>query len=198
MKVIGITGGVGAGKSRILTYLEEKYQARILMADQAAHRVKEKGQSCYEPLVSLLGREVLDEQGEIHKGRMAAMIFSEQKLLLQVNEIIHPEVRKYILGQIELERKRGEAKFFFLEAALLIEEHYDEICDELWYIYAEDSIRISRLMESRGYSREKALQIMKGQLLDEEFRKGCQFVIDNSGRLERALEQIDRKLGEYL
>ncbi len=198
MKVIGITGGVGAGKSRILNYLEEKYQARILMADQAAHRVKEKGQSCYEPLVRLLGREVLDEQGEIHKGRMAAMIFSEQKLLLQVNEIIHPEVRKYILGQIELERKKGEAKFFFLEAALLIEEHYDEICDELWYIYAEDSIRISRLMESRGYSREKALQIMKGQLLEEEFRKGCQFVIDNSGKLETALEQIDRKLGEYL
>lgn len=198
MKVIGITGGVGAGKSRILNYLEERYQARILMADQAAHRVKEKGQSCYEPLVRLLGREVLDEQGEIHKGRMAAMIFSEQKLLLQVNEIIHPEVRKYILGQIELERKKGEAKFFFLEAALLIEEHYDEICDELWYIYAEDSIRISRLMESRGYSREKALQIMKGQLLEEEFRKGCQFVIDNSGKLETALEQIDRKLGEYL
>lgn len=198
MKVIGITGGVGAGKSRILNYLEEKYQARILMADQAAHRVKEKGQSCYEPLVRLLGREVLDERGEIHKGRMAAMIFSEQKLLLQVNEIIHPEVRKYILEQIELERKKGTTKFFFLEAALLIEEHYDEICDELWYIYAEDSIRISRLMESRGYSREKALQIMKGQLLEEEFRKGCQFVIDNSGKLETALEQIDRKLGEYL
>lgn len=198
MKVIGITGGVGAGKSRILNYLEEKYQARILMADQAAHTLKKKGQSCYEPLVRLLGREVLDEQGEIHKGRMAAMIFSEQKLLLQVNEIIHPEVRKYILGQIELERKKGEAKFFFLEAALLIEEHYDEICDELWYIYAEDSIRINRLMESRGYSREKALQIMKGQLLEEEFRKGCQFVIDNSGKLETALEQIDRKLGEYL
>lgn len=80
----------------------------------------------------------------------------------------------------------------------MIEEHYDEICDELWYIYAEDSIRISRLMESRGYSRQKALQIMKGQLLEEEFRRGCQFVIDNSGKLETALEQIDRKLGEYL
>ncbi len=198
MKVIGITGGVGAGKSQILKYLEEKYPARILMADQAAHIVKEKGQSCYEPLVRLLGREVLDEQGEIHKGRMAAMIFSDEKLLLQVNAIIHPEVRKYIVGQIELERKKGEAKFFFLEAALLIEEHYDEICDELWYIYAEDSIRISRLMESRGYSRQKALQIMKGQLLEEEFRRGCQFVIDNSGKLKTALEQIDRKLGEYL
>lgn len=198
MKVIGITGGVGAGKSQILKYLEEKYQARILMADQAAHIVKEKGQSCYEPLVRLLGSKVLDEQGEIHKGRMAAMIFSDEKLLLQVNAIIHPEVRKYIWGQIELERKKREAKFFFLEAALLIEEHYDEICDELWYIYAEDSIRISRLMESRGYSRQKALQIMKGQLLEEEFRRGCQFVIDNSGKLETALEQIDRKLGEYL
>ncbi|MCM1160925.1 MAG: dephospho-CoA kinase [Roseburia sp.] len=198
MKVIGITGGVGAGKTQILNYLEEKYQARILMADQVAHIVKEKGQSCYEPLVRLLGRSVLDEKDQIDKGKMAAMIFSDQKLLLQVNHVIHPEVKKYILGQIEQERKKGRTKFFFLEAALLIEEHYDEICDELWYIYAEDSIRISRLMESRGYSRERTLQIMKGQLLEEEFRKGCQFVIDNSGKLEEALEQIDRKLGEYL
>lgn len=198
MKVIGITGGVGAGKTQILNYLEEKYQARILMADQVAHIVKEKGQSCYEPLVRLLGRSVLDEKGQIDKGKMAAMIFSDQELLLQVNHVIHPEVKKYILGQIEQERKKGKTKFFFLEAALLIEEHYDEICDELWYIYAEDSIRINRLMESRGYSRERTLQIMKGQLLEEEFRKGCQFVIDNSGKLEEALEQIDRKLGEYL
>lgn len=113
MKVIGITGGVGAGKSQILKYLEEKYQARILMADQAAHIVKEKGQSCYEPLVRLLGSKVLDEQGEIHKGRMAAMIFSDEKLLLQVNAIIHPEVRKYIWGQIELERKKERRNFSF-------------------------------------------------------------------------------------
>lgn len=198
MKVIGITGGVGAGKSQILTYLSEKYKARIIMADLAAHTVKEKGQSCYEPLIELLGRAVLDEKEEIDKKKMASMIFADSKLLEKVNELIHPAVKAYVRKEIELERKKGKVDFFFIEAALLIEDHYDEICDELWYIYAEDSIRTKRLMESRGYSLEKIEQIMKKQLKDGEFRKNCQFVLDNSGKLEEAFEQIDRKLEEYL
>lgn len=198
MKIIGITGGVGAGKSQILNYLKENYQAKVIMADEVAHKVKEKGQSCYEPLINLLGKEVLDEAGEIDKKKMAACIFTNKELLLKVNQLIHPAVKTYIRNEITVEKERCSVKFLFIEAALLIEDHYDEICDELWYIYAEDSVRTKRLMESRGYSIEKVQQIMNGQLRDEEFRDNCQFVIDNSHELLDAFKQIDRKLGEYL
>lgn len=198
MKIIGITGGVGAGKSQILNYLKDNYQVKIIMADEVAHKVKEKGQSCYEPLINLLGKDVLDEAGEIDKKKMAARIFADKDLLLGVNQLIHPAVKAYIQNEIETEKEKGSVKFLFIEAALLIEDHYDEICDELWYIYAEESVRTKRLMESRGYSLLKVQQIMNGQLGDKEFRNNCQFVIDNSHELLNAFKQIDRKLGEYL
>ena len=194
MKLIGITGGVGAGKSAILSYLQENFNCRVELADLIAHKVKEPGQSCYDKLVELLGQEVLDEDGTINKGRMAEIIFSDDDKLMAVNAIIHPAVKAYFLAEVEKERKIGKIDYFFLEAALLIEDGYEKIMDELWYIYASEDIRAKRLMESRGYSEEKVRNIMAEQLSDEEFRKVCAFVIDNSNSLNETYQQIDRKL----
>ena len=81
MKVIGITGGVGSGKSALLSYIKEKYNCEIILADEAAHRLKEPGQPCYDKLVELLTEEILDEDGMINKAKMAAKIFQSEKLL---------------------------------------------------------------------------------------------------------------------
>jgi len=195
MRIIGITGGVGAGKSALLAYIKENYSCRIILADLAAHEVEQPGEICYDELVELLGAEICDEQGYIDKGRMAQRIFGDDELLKQVNAIVHPAVKCYIVREIEKEREKGEAAFFFVEAALLIEEHYDLICDELWYIYADVEVRRERLKVSRGYTDEKIDAIMDKQLSEDEFRKNCKVVIDNSGTLESAFEQIDAALG---
>ncbi len=195
MRIIGITGGVGAGKSQLLAYIESHYSCRVIYADEAAHRVRETGTACHESLVALLGTDILDESGRIDKARMAQKIFSDDELLRGVNAIIHPAVRRYILEEIALEKAAGKVDYFFIEAALLIEERYDLICDELWYIYADRDIREKRLMETRGYTKEKAEAIMASQLGDEEFRRHCQVVIDNGGSLEEAYRQIDGQLG---
>ena len=194
VKLIGITGGVGAGKSAILSYLQENYSCRVELADLIAHKVKEPGQPCYGALVELLGQEVLNADGTINKGRMADIIFSDDEKLAAVNALIHPAVKQYFLAEVEKERKIGKIDYFFLEAALLIEDGYEKIMDELWYIYATEEVRTRRLMESRGYSEEKVRSIMAEQLKDEEFRKSCVFVIDNSYSLEETYQQIDRKL----
>lgn len=194
MKIIGITGGVGAGKSELLSYLVQNYSCRVLLADEVGNRVKEPGQPCYHALVKLLGESVLDSNKEIDRKRMADMIFGDEHLLQRVNAIIHPAVEDYIFEQIRIERERGQIAFFFVEAALLIECGYDRKLDELWYIYAEPEIRAKRLRESRGYSDEKIHGIMTSQLSDEEFRRVCKVVIDNSGTLEQAYEQIDAAL----
>lgn len=194
MKIIGITGGVGAGKSELLSYLVQNYSCRVLLADEVGNRVKEPGQPCYHALVKLLGESVLDVNKEIDRKRMADMIFGDEHLLQRVNAIIHPAVEDYIFEQIRIERERGQIAFFFVEAALLIECGYDRKLDELWYIYAEPEIRAKRLRESRGYSDEKIHGIMTSQLSDEEFRRVCKVVIDNSGTLEQAYEQIDAAL----
>lgn len=198
MRTIGITGGVGAGKSLILNYIKEHYRAKIYMADEIAHFLKEPGQSCYQPLVDLLGEGILEPDGTINRGRMAEKIFADKALLEQVNEMIHPAVKAFILSEIEKERKKGQADFFILEAALLIEERYDEILDELWYIRADESVRRRRLREARNYSEERTAGIMKSQLSDEYFKMHCSVIIDNNQDAMDAYKQIDAILGEYI
>ncbi len=196
--MIGITGGVGAGKSALLQYIKEKYCCKILMADEIAHKVKEPGQACYEEIVSLLSPEILEEDGTIHRGKMAVKIFGSEELLQKVNNLIHPAVKKMILDEITVAKAEGKLDFLFVEAALLIEDGYLDIVDEMWYIYAREEVRRRRLKESRNYTDEKIDAIMKSQLKEEIFRKYCSIVIDNSEGLLAAFRQIDRKLGEYL
>lgn len=196
MKVIGITGGVGAGKSTVLNLIKERCSCFILMADEAAHEVKKRGQVCYEELVDLLGREVLSDDKEIDKDRMAGIIFAEgnEGLLKKVNGIIHPRVKEYILKSIDIHRAAGDADYFFIEAALLIEDGYREICDELWYIYADEKVRADRLRRTRGYSDERIRGIMDKQNDDALFRKYCDHIIENNGDIEATGKQIDMLL----
>lgn len=198
MRVIGVTGGVGSGKSALLKYIAEKYRCKVLFADEIAHKVREPGQPCYKELIQILPPQVLNEDGTIHKGKMAAQIFASGDLLEKVNDLIHPAVKKIMLDEIAAARMDGNTDFLFLEAALLIEDGYLDIVDEMWYIYAREAVRRRRLETARNYSDEKISSIMKSQLTEEAFRKYCSVVIDNSGSLSAAFCQIDRKLGEYL
>lgn len=84
-----------------------------------------------------------------------------------------------------------------MEAALLIEDKYDEICDELWYIYADEHVRRERLKQDRGYTEHKIDEIMASQLSEEEFSDHCDFEIDNSGDLEDTIRQIDQRMSTY-
>ena len=194
MKLIGITGGVGAGKSQILSYIANHSDSRILLADEVAHIVKEPGQPCYDRLIRLLGEDITEADGTINKAKMAAKIFADSQVLAQVNAIIHPAVKTYILNEIEAERQANTKEFFFLEAALLIEEGYHRIVDEMWYIHAAESVRRQRLAQNRGYSEEKITQIMNNQLSEAEFRAHCREVIDNSGDLTDTYAQLDEIL----
>lgn len=158
----------------------------------------EPGQPCYEKLTALLSPEILQEDGRIHKERMAAEIFGSRERLEAVNNIIHPAVKEKILEEIRRAKEEGKLDFLFVEAALLIEDGYLDIVDEMWYIYSAKDVRWRRLKESRNYSDEKIKAIMESQLTDEAFRKYCSVVIDNNENMKTAMEQIDRRLGEYL
>lgn len=198
MKIIGITGGVGAGKTQVLTYISGKYNCYVILADEVAHKLKEPRQKCYLELVELLGPDILAENGQIDNGRMAEKIFSSESLLKQVNLIIHPAVKAYILSEIERIRSEGQTDFLFIEAALLIEEGYESIVDELWYIYASEEVRRKRLKASRSYSDEKINAILGNQLSEEEYKEHCRVIINNSEDLKNTYMQIDEKLEEYL
>ena len=225
MIVIGITGGVGCGKSSLLSYIEKNYNARILLADEAAHEVQEPGTDCYHRLVELLGRGILAEkepadaeepdsaeetggteetggaeasEPPIDRKKMAAAIFGDPELLAAVNGLIHPAVREMIEAEIEKERAAGVRDFFFVEAALLIECGYDEVVDEMWYIYCDPDERRRRLKASRGYSDEKIDSILKSQLSHEAFLAGTDVMIDNSGTPQESFAAIDREMARLM
>ncbi len=197
MKVIGITGGVGAGKSEVLAFLSKHYNCRVIMADKAAHQLEEPGGRCFEPLISLLGADILTSEGRIDRQKMAAKIFSDAALLKKVNAIVHPAVKAYLVEQIARERAAKEIDYLFIEAALLIEEGYEAVVDALWYIHADASVRRKRLKQARGYSDEKIDSILAKQLSEEAFYQHCSVVIENNGTLTSVYQQIEKELGEY-
>ena len=195
MKFIGITGGVGAGKSAILDYLKNKPDTKVMLADEIAHELMVPGTQCYDRLRAEFGTEdIYQKDGFFDRIKLAQVIFSDDEKRKKLNGIVHPAVRKYVIGQAAYERKEGKIKLLVLEAALLIEEHYDEICDELWYIYTSEENRRIRLKKQRNYSDEKIDEIFKSQLTDEKFRKACRVVIDNNGTIEAAAAQIEASL----
>ena len=190
MKVIGITGGIGSGKSRVLSYLEEKHHAVICQADQVAWELQEPDQKCYLEIVEYFGNCILNEDKTINRKELGQIVFHDDTKLYVLNEIMHPAVKTEVQKRISREKEKG-TKLFFLEAALLIEEHYDEICDELWYIYTSEPIRRQRLKESREYSDEKIAAIMATQLSEEMFRKACKIIIENNDVFEKTCKRLD-------
>lgn len=191
MKFIGITGGVGAGKTEILKYLSDQEKIKVMLADEIAHDLMEKGTDCNRKLQSLFaGDDVFDAEGNINRNRMAEVIFSDEKKREALNLIVHPAVKEYVTEVAEKEKNAGNLRILVLEAALLIEEGYDKICDELWYIYTSEENRKKRLMQNRGYSEEKVKNIFKSQLNEEVYRRFCKVVIDNNGTKEETLGQV--------
>lgn len=191
MKFIGITGGVGAGKSAILDFIREHYRAKVVLADDLAKELMEPGTACHKKLLEAFGGDgVFDEAGVMDREKMAALLFTKPKKRQEMNAIVHPAVKEEILRQVAEEREKGELSYFFLEAALLIEEHYDAICDELWYIYTSEEKRRQRLEQNRGYSPERIERMMASQLPEQVFFEHCAVVIDNNGTPEEAIRQV--------
>ena len=105
MITIGITGSVGAGKSTVLSYLADRFDAYVIQADQVGHLVMEPGEECYTPVVQLFGKQVIKEDKTIDRRRVSDVVFSQPELLLKLNGIIHPAVKRYILRRLEAEKE---------------------------------------------------------------------------------------------
>ena len=191
MKVIGITGGVGSGKSEVLGILKRDFGAELLIADEIAHQVMEPGMPAYRRIVEALGTDFLSEDGSIDRKALAKRLFGDGEALGPVNSIVHPTVWQAIEEGIRCSRK----ELVIVEAALFDEEH-NGLFDQVWYIFTSEENRISRLMKSRGYSREKCLDIMRSQKSESEFRAMADRVIDNNKTVADVKRQIETILKE--
>lgn len=184
--IIGIVGGVGCGKSTVLTYLKEKYNAYIIEADKVAKEIMEKGNEVYNKVIREFP-ESLDKDDNIDRKKLAEIVFNDAKKLETLNNITHPGAIKEITDRIN----NSSNQLVIVESAILIGSGIDKMCDEIWYVYCDLEKRIKRLMDSRGYSEEKTRNVIMNQMSEEEFNRVSDEFIDNSNSEEETHEQID-------
>ena len=189
MKIIGITGGIGSGKTLVTKLLEEE-GAYIANTDRIAKELMEPGQASYIDVVEYFGKDILLEDKTIDSNRLSKIVFKDEKKLKILNSLTHPKVLEVVQEEIEEKRKEGW-KYFVIETALMIESGYDTICDQVWYVYAPEKMRRDRLKKSRDYSDLKIDSIFESQCKDEDFRKRYSIVIENVGDLDYLKEQVE-------
>ena len=186
-KIIGITGGVGAGKSSVLAVLKNDFGAKIILADLVAHDLMEPGSLGLRKVTEALGTSFLTPDGAVDRKALADLIFRDKEALKTMNSIIHPLVWKTMKEEAE-----ASENLVIIEAAVF-DTAPKNFFDELWYVYTTKENRIVRLMENRGYSREKCEDIIGRQASEEEYRALCSRVIDNNGDesdIKRQLKEI--------
>lgn len=191
--ILGITGGIGTGKSTVLNILKEKYDFLVLESDKIAHEVMNPGNTAYNEIVEYFGDSILNEDKTINRKMMSEIVFNDKDKLNKLNSIVHPAVIKRISDTIEQEKLNGKENFV-IEAALLIESGCSKICDRVWYIYADTEVRIERLMKSRNMTRKQIEDVMKNQMKNEFFRDNTTDIVDNSNSIEDTYTRVQKLL----
>lgn len=194
MRVIGITGGIGTGKSTVLNVLKEQFGAYVLEADRLAHKLMEPGETAYQQIVDSFGKIILGDDNTIDRGKLGGIVFNDAEALKRLNAIVHPAVKEYILQDIDAKRQEEKTDYYVIEAALLIEDGYRSICDELWYIHTDREERINRLVTGRGGSREKWEQVIASQSEEAFYRNHCDIIIDNGTNLQNTINVVKYNL----
>ena len=217
MLILGLTGGIGCGKTAVLTILKEEYDAYIIEADRLAHELMEPGKTVYQGIVDAFGMEVLmdtdidisapaegdavTDNGQstvnrsIDRKKLGDIVFHDKDKLALLNSISHPLVKEEILRRIEEQKDAGK-KLFVIEAALLIQDGYKRICDKMCYVYADLDVRISRLCEYRGFTKERAQAVIDSQESEAFYLEACDYKIDNSGSIENTKKDLKHILDE--
>ena len=155
LTVIGLTGGIGTGKSTVLDIIRNDYNAYCVEADKIAADMEKKGQHVYDCIVEHFGTHILRDDGEIDRNSLRRVV-------------IHPEVKKFIVTDIERVREEAHFTYYVIEAALLIQDGYKDICDYMLNVSVTRKVCIERIMANRGYDYDKALSFINNQP-DEDF-----------------------------
>lgn len=196
MKVYGITGGAGTGKSEVIKMLQQNFGGCVIMSDEVARELMQKGNISYQLIVEYFGRDILRDDGEIDRKKLADYVFNNKEALEKLNSMTHPYVKDEIRKLIAEAEASGECRFVALESAILLECGYEDICDEFWYVYTKPEIRRQRMKETRNYSDEKVDSVMRNQQPDEVFFEQCSFVIKNNTTLSDVYAQLKEKLDQ--
>ena len=193
MKVIGLTGGIGTGKSTVSAYLKQK-NIPVVDADQIAREITAPGSPVLDDIRALLGDDVFFEDGTMDRQKVASIIFSNQEILSAYEALTTAEAVRRCISELDEYRQQGMYEMAVLDAPLLFECGLESQTDEDWVVDADLEVRISRVMARDGISRQAIMDRIHRQMSSEKKRELADFVIDNSGSLDELHVQIDQLL----
>jgi dephospho-CoA kinase len=193
--IIGITGSIACGKSLVSNYLQEKGYT-IIDADKIGHMALENDE-VKKQLVNKFGKSILKDN-EVNRVTLGKLVFENNENLKELNNIIHPQIRKNISEQIQVHKNE---KLVFVDVPLLFEAKFDDLVEKIIVVFLDEKIQLERLMNRNSLSKEEALQRIKSQIPVREKEKLGDYGVDNSFTQENTYNQVDRileklKLGE--
>ena len=194
MIVIGLTGGIGTGKSEV-TRIFQELGAVLINADQIGHQAYTPHSEIWQEVVKAFGEEILQPGGEIDRKKLGSIVFADPDQLTRLNQIMHPRMARMVAQQIQELREQGE-DVVVVEAALLFEAGWDSLVDEVWSTESPEESIIKRLQSRSGLSQEEAKKRIDSQMSAEERTSRSQVVVDNSGDLVE-LERVVRSIWDH-
>ncbi len=194
MKVIGLTGGIGSGKSTVSQLLLE-LGAVILDADKVGHEAYQPGTEVWQEVVAAFGREILTPEGDIDRKKLGGIVFSNPESLTQLNQVMHPRMFEMMKVRIEQYRQQG-AKVVVLEAAILLEANWTPLVGQVWVTVASESTVVRRIKGRTGLPEEQIRARIRSQLSSEERVKHADVVISNNGSLDELKTKVNELWGE--
>ena len=188
MKVIGLTGGIGSGKSTVAWFMAE-LGAIVIELDKVGHEAMKPGDEPWKKLVAEFGENILTDNGEIDRARLGEIVFSDKRALGHLNEIIHPEIDKIIESKLDEYRRQG-AGVVVLEAAARLDTDRSSQVDEIWITVAPDEIVLKRLAARSGFSEAETRARIRSQLPGEERIRRADVVIDTDCSLDELRDRV--------
>ncbi len=188
-KMIGLTGGIGSGKSTVGAMLAE-LGAYVVDADKIAHEIYEPGKEGFHKILERFGPGVLGESGSIDRGELGALVFNDAKALADLNAIIHPLVRRDVAGRIAEIMRDDEDAIVVIEAALMTETGWTGSAGEMWVVISKPEIAAMRLIQLRGMEAEDVRLRMAAQTSNDVRRRFADRVIENNGSIEDLEGQV--------
>lgn len=189
MVVIGLTGGIGTGKSEVSRMLQ-RLGAVVIDADRVGHEVYRPQTSTWHRVVEAFGEGILAPSGEIDRKKLGSIVFADQRALARLNAIVHPVIREELVGRLEGLRGRG-TPVVVVEAAVLIEAGWDTLMDEVWVTHSREDAAVARVARRNNLSPEEVRRRVRAQLPFEERRMHADVVIENDGDLEALRQKVE-------
>jgi len=191
MQVIGLTGGIGAGKSLVAEVLGE-LGARVIDADKVGHEVYAPGTEGFRAVVEAFGTEVVGGDGQIDRACLGEKVFGNAAELQKLTAIVHPLIRQMVDDRITAARQDPEVRVVVLEGAILLDSGWDAVTDEVWVVVADRSTIRQRLAEARGLSEAEVDARAAKQMSDEERRSRADVLVQNFGTPEELRSEVER------